>query len=139
VAFQPDIIVDGPDGVALVVEAKTRLPNLGQTAKQLADYMIRMQCPTGILITPERMWLYRDLYSSPPDVEQIGEYDMHGLWPHTPPSEPASFERFVQEWLEHVAQQPIDDLPRKIGEAFQEYVFPAIKNGELRAAHPRPS
>jgi hypothetical protein len=139
VAFQPDIIVDGPDGVTLVVEAKTRLPNLGQTAKQLADYMIRMQCPTGILITPVRMWVYRDRYSSPPDVEQIGEFDMHGLWPHPPPGEPASFERFVQEWLERVAQQPINDFPRKIGDAFREYVLPAIKNGELRAAHPRPS
>ena len=101
--------------------------------------MIGMQCPTGILITPERIWLYRDLYTSPPTVGQIGEFEMHGLWPHPPPLEPASFEGFVQEWLERLTQQPIDKLPQRIGKVFREYVFPAIEAGEVRAAHPRPS
>jgi hypothetical protein len=58
-AFRPDIVVTGPDGVMLVVEVKTSLPNLQHSEEQLKRYMIGMQCPTGVLVTPERMWVYR--------------------------------------------------------------------------------
>jgi hypothetical protein len=54
-AFQPDIIVTGSDGVILVVEAKASLPDLEVSEEQLKRYMSGMQCPTGLLITPEHM------------------------------------------------------------------------------------
>jgi len=135
--FQPDILVIGPDGVTLVVEAKVSLPNLEQTEEQLQRYMFGMQCPTGILITPKRMWVYSDLYTSPASVQRIGEFDMNGLWEQQPPEEDGSFQIFVQQWLERLAQQPTKDLPRNVGEALREYVLPAITSGEVRAAHPR--
>ena len=135
--FQPDIIVTGPDGVTLVVEAKASLPNLERTEEQLRNYMIGMQCPTGILVTPERMWVYRDLYASPPNIERVYEFEMRSLWPQPPPADAASFELFVQQWLEHLNQQPTQGLPRKVAEAFWEYVLPAVGSGEVRAAHPR--
>lgn len=135
--FQPDIIVTGQDGVTLVVEAKVTLPNLGRTEEQLRSYMISMQCPTGLLITPERMWVYRDLFSSPPSVERVGEFDMRGVWQQQPPANALSFELFVQQWLERVAQQPTKDLPRNFTQAVREYVLPAVANGDVRAAHPR--
>ena len=40
------------------------LQNLDRTEAQLKQYMVRMQCPIGMLITPERMWLYRDTYTT---------------------------------------------------------------------------
>lgn len=135
--FQPDILVTGPDGVTLVVEARASLPNLERTEEQLQRYMIAMQCPTGILITREHMWVYRDLYSSPPSVERIGDFDMSGLWQQQPPEEERSFQIFVQQWLESLGQQPTKDLPRKVGEALREYVLPAVTSGDVRAAHPR--
>ena len=64
VAFRPDIIVTTQEGVSLVVEAKLTMPNLERTEEQLKQYMVGMQCPVGLLITPERMWLYRDSYTS---------------------------------------------------------------------------
>ena len=85
-AFQPDIIVTTPDSVSLVVEAKVTLPNLERTEEGLKQYMVGMQCPVGLLITPERMWLYRDSYTSrsPESVEFVGEFDLELLWqqPH---------------------------------------------------------
>jgi hypothetical protein len=137
VRFQPDIIVTGPDGVTLVVEAKVSLPNLGRTEEQLRSYMISMQCPTGLLITPERMWVYRDLFSSPPNVERVGEFDMRLVWQQQPPANALPFELFVQQWLERVAEQPTKDLPRNFTQAVREYVLPAVASGEVRAAHPR--
>jgi hypothetical protein len=137
VTFQPDIIVTGPEGITLVVEAKASLPNLQRTEEQLRDYMIGMQCPTGILTTPEHMWVYHDLYSSPPNVERVGEFDMSGVWQQQPPADALSFELFVQQWLERLAQQPTKHLPRDVAEALREYVLPAVANGDVRAAHPR--
>ena len=137
VTFQPDIIVTGSDGVTLVVEAKASLPNLERTEEQLRNYMLAMQCPTGILITPHRMWVYRDLYSSPPNVERVGEFDMSGVWQRQPPEDAASFELFVQQWLERLAEQPTKGLPRNIAEALREFIVPAVAGGDVRAAHPR--
>jgi hypothetical protein len=137
VTFQPDIIVTGSDGITLVAEAKVSLPNLERTEEQLRHYMIGMQCPTGMLITPQRMWVYRDLYSSPPNVERIGEFDMSNVWQRRPPTDAASFELFVQQWLERLTQQPTKNLPRKVAEALREYIVPAVASGDVRAAHPR--
>jgi len=138
-AFQPDIVVTGPDGVMLAVEAKSSLPNLQRSEEQLKQYMISMQCPTGVLITPTRMWVYRDLYTtrSPESIQRIGEFDTKDLWRQPPPAAPTLFETFVQQWLEHLAQQPTQHLPADIREALQLYVVPAIMNGDVRAAHPR--
>src|SRR5580704_6232855 len=132
-AFQPDIIVTGPDGVLLVVETKASLPDLGRSEEQLKRYMSGMQCPTGMLITPEHIWVYRDLYTTrtPQSIQRIGEFGTKGLWPQTPPPEETLFEIFIQQWLERIAQQPSQDLPPNISGAFLEYVVPAITSGEV--------
>ncbi|HXB68418.1 MAG TPA: hypothetical protein VNY05_09250 [Candidatus Acidoferrales bacterium] len=138
-AFQADIIVTTPDGVLLVVEAKVTQPNLERAEEQLKQYMVGMQCPVGLLITPERMWLYRDSYTSrsPQSVQRVGEFDLESLWQQPPPSQGESFERFVQQWLENLAAQPIEQLPNPLQEALREYVLPAVTSGDVRAAHPR--
>ena len=138
-AFEPDIIVTGPDGIALVLEAKTRLPNLQNSEEQLKEYMIGMQCPTGVLVTPEHMWVYRDRYTarSPESIQRVGEFDTKDIWRHPPPADGTLFETFVQQWLERLAHEPAQDLPRNVREALSEYVVPAVANGDVRAAHPR--
>ncbi|MGA3242545.1 MAG: hypothetical protein ABSG03_40395 [Bryobacteraceae bacterium] len=138
-AFQPDIIVTGPDGVMLVVEAKASLPNIELSEERLKRYMSGMQCPTGVLITPEHIWVYRDLYTTrtPQSIQRVGDFDTKGLWQQSPPAEAALFEVFVQQWLQRLAQQPAQALPPDISGTFREYVVPAVMNGEVPAAHPR--
>jgi len=122
-----------------VVEAKTILRNLERTEAELKQYMVQMQCPIGILVTPERMWLYRDLYTSrsSQSVRQVGEFNVKPLWGQTPPAQPAEFEAFVQQWLEHLAERPSEELPGELREAVREHILPALVSGEVRAAHPR--
>src|SRR5438067_12824722 len=133
--FQPDIIVTGPDGVMLVLEVKTSLPNLRSSEEQLKQYMVGMQCPIGVLITPEHMWVYRDLYTSrtPDSIQRIGEFETKYLWRQPPPTDATAFESFVQQWLERLAHQHTEDLPRNVSEALSEYVVPAVTNGDVRA------
>jgi hypothetical protein len=138
-AFRPDILITTPDGTTLVVEAKVHLPNLRGTEDGLKRYMVGMQCPVGLLVTPDRMWLYRDSFSarSPESIERVGEFDVKSLWRQAPPLEGARFETFVQEWLRGLTRQRTDELPYEMAKALQEYVLPAVANGEIRAAHPR--
>ena len=123
----------------LAVEAKASLPDLKLSEEQLKRYMSGMQCPMGVLITPEHIWVYRDLYTTrtPHSIQRIGDFDTKGLWQQPPPAEAKLFEVFVQEWLERPAQQPTQELPANISGIFREYVMPAVMNGEVRAAHPR--
>src|SRR6476646_4331181 len=115
-AFQPDILITTPDGMTLVVEAKVKLTNLERTEQDIKEYMIRMSCPIGLLITPDRMWLYRDFYTtrSSESVQRIGEYNASLLWQHPLPQAGAPFELFVQQWLEDLAKQPSKELPKEL-------------------------
>jgi hypothetical protein len=138
-AFQPDILIITPDGITLVVEAKVTLPNLEGVEEDLKQYMVGMQCPTGLLITPKRMWLYRDSYTtlSPQSVQRVGEFSLTRLWDQPPPLQGSQFEMFVQRWLEDLPKQPAKEVPDELREALRDYVLPAVTNGEVRAAHPR--
>jgi hypothetical protein len=138
-AFAPDILITAPEGVSLVVEAKVALPDLERTEEQLKRYMIGMQCEVGLLITPDRIWLYRDSFTarSPQSIQRVGEFDPRPLWPQPPPSEALSFERFVQRWLEDLPNQTAAEAPSALREALEEYVLPAVRGGDVRAAHPR--
>jgi hypothetical protein len=140
-AFQPDIVVTSLDEprVALVIEAKVHLPNLDRTEAQLKQYMVRMQCPIGMLITAERMWLYRDSYTTrtPDSIQRVGEYNIKSLWREPPPTEAALFESFVQRRLEDLVDTPVEQLPSDLREALREYILPAIAAGDVLAAHPR--
>src|SRR6185369_14768883 len=114
--FQPDILVTSADessGVTLVIEAKVHLPDLDRTEAQLEQYMVRMQCPIGMLITPERMWLYRDSYTTraPDSIRRIGEYNIKSLWREPPPAQGTRFEALVQHRLEELAKTSLQELP----------------------------
>lgn len=140
-AFQPDILITAPGGigVTIAVEAKVVLTNLEGTEKDLKQYMVQMSCPIGLLITPERMLLYRDFYTSrsPQSVQRIGEFNVKPLWRQPPPLAGAPFELFVQQWLEDLAKQPTKELPKELRDVLREYILPAVTSGDVRAAHPR--
>jgi hypothetical protein len=139
-AFEPDILITTPEGIALVVEAKLNLKNLPRSEDELKRYMVVMRCPIGLLITPERMWLYRDFYTadSAQSVQRVGEFDVAKLWDREPPAQEAAFEAFVQQRLEDlVAEYPNRELPKELNEALGEYILPAVATGEMRAAHVR--
>jgi len=138
-AFQPDILVTSSDGITLVVEAKVSMPDFKRTEEELKQYMVGMQCPVGILITPERMWMYRDFYvtRSPQSVQRVGDFNVQDLWQQPPPMQGAPFEVFVQHWLEGLSLPPYRELPKELSEALRENVLPAVASGDVRAAHPR--
>jgi hypothetical protein len=138
-AFQPDILITTPDGRVMVIEAKVTMNDLPRTEEALKRYMIAMQYPFGLLITPEKGWVYRDFYSSlsPASVQQVEEFDSTRIWRQNPPRQGLEFEGFVQQWIEDLGDFPTDSLPPQLKDIVQGYVLPAIVAGEVKAAHPR--
>jgi hypothetical protein len=138
-AFEPDIIVTTPDNRIMVIEAKVAMNDLARTEEALKRYMVAMQYPFGLLITPERGWVYRDSYAnlSPASVQRVEEFDSTPIWREDPPRSPRDFEAFVQRWIEDLVDFPTQSLPPQFKDIVQGYVLPAIAAGEVKAAHPR--
>src|SRR5580693_2368695 len=136
---QADIIVSSPDAteVKLVVEAKLKVPNLRETERQLKGFMLQLSCPLGLLVSPQRLWVYLDRFTSDSEesVERIGEFNVEGLIKfHSPASEGPethfAFENAVQDWLESLSmtgsQERVNDP--KLLETISHYILPAVES-----------
>ncbi len=138
-AFEPDILINTPDGRVMVIEAKVAIKDFPLTEEALKQYMVDMQYPFGLLVAPEKVRVYRDFYSSisPASVKQVEEFDGTRIWRQNPPRQGPEFEAFVQQWIENLGDFPAESLPQQFKDIVQLYVLPAIAAGEVRAAHPR--
>jgi hypothetical protein len=147
---EADIIVRSPDSteVKLVVEAKLRVFDLDETERRLKNFMLQLRCPLGLLISPDRLWVYLDRFTSDSveSVERLGDFGIAGLLPfHSVPAmageraAASAFEDAVQDWLESL---PISNTralihdPRLL-DVIDHYVVPAIETGIVGAAGPR--
>ncbi|HSY93767.1 MAG TPA: hypothetical protein VK812_20580 [Candidatus Binatus sp.] len=145
---QADIIVSSPDAteVRLVVEAKLRIPNLEATERELKNFMLQLSCPLGLLVSPQRLWVYLDRFTSDSQesVERLGEFNVEGLIRFRSPGgegpeEHFAFENAVQDWLEGLAATTTQDRVEdpKLLETISHYILPAVESGVIRAAGPR--
>jgi|SRR5208282_556517 len=143
---QADIIVSSPDSteVKLVVEAKVEVRNLDEAEHQLKNFMLQMRCGLGLLISPQRLWVYLDRFTSYSEdsVERLGEFDVEGLVKFRSSANAATareFEDAVQDWLENLPAlvekaQVKDD---RLWDIINHYILPAVETGVIRAAGPR--
>lgn len=147
-AFEPDIIVTESEDseIALVVEVKTAIHDFERTERELKEYMVGRRCPIGILVSPERLWLYRDRYlsSSADSVVKVTEFDVSGLLRFAPSgsgrNSALAFETEVQSWLESLSTEAsLRELPAEARSAVELCIVPAISRGLVRAGHPRSS
>jgi len=148
-AFEPDIIVHGPEGTTLVVEVKATEHAASGAAEQLKHYMADMSIPLGLLVTPRKLVLYRDRYTSTADgsIEEVWEYPLAAVL--SPPrvvgeelADPRNraieFEVAVQHWLERLSTgSDATAIPAEVRDALETHVLPVLRTGEVRAAGPR--
>ena len=146
-SFQPDIIVTGAEisEISLVAEVKTNLGDIEASKLQLKTFMAGMRCPVGLLVTPERLWLFRDRYlsSSEDSIAEVGEFDVKSVLrfkPRPGSADSLAFEQLVQSWLEGLAiESSLCELPPALRRAAQLDILPALSQGTVRAGHPRAS
>jgi hypothetical protein len=147
-AFRSDIVVTvgDPPEIALVAEVKTQISDLAAAERQRKQYMLGMRCPTGLLVTPERLWIYRDRYTgySEDSVELVGTFDISSTLGFRSAKSRGlaeiELEQTVQSWLERLSTEAVlDELPRDLREAVRVHLSPALSQGVVRAGHPRPA
>jgi hypothetical protein len=144
-AFEPDIIVTGSDApeIALVVKTTTDSRSVPELERQLKTFMMGMSSPLGMLVTPERLWLYRDRYLPFPNesIARIGDFDMQPVFHLEQAGKQMAapvFEQFVQSWLEGLSTDAsANGLPPDMKRAVKTYIVPAVAQGQVRAAHLR--
>lgn len=140
--FEPDIIVTGPDSsdVALVVEVKSSSQRLEDSERQLKAYMTSLRSPIGLLVTRERLQLYRDKYlpSAAESITKVGDFALNSIPQFRPAVDELEFERSVQSWLEGLSTDTgLRGLPADFKRAAQTYIVPALEQGVVRSGHPR--
>src|SRR3989442_325487 len=134
-AFQPDIVVTNPDSpkALLVAEVKTGPADVAAADAQLRAYMASMGCPTGLLVTPERIRLYRHTYTgySLQAVQLVAGFPTRDVLAAVGSSTTYSgLERLVQEWLEDLKfKQHTLELPSHVREPIEENLLPALAAG----------
>lgn len=139
--FDPDIVVTEPSSshVLLIVEAKTR-ESIPESENQLRHYMWEMSCPVGLLVSPQRIILYRNLFTGYSDdsVQRVGAYSAPSSWSdYAGRNAGIEFERRVQSWLEGLKNEKPSELTREAAGAFEQFVIPGLLQGEIHAAGPR--
>ncbi|MBK7926270.1 MAG: hypothetical protein IPJ98_01910 [Bryobacterales bacterium] len=145
-AFEPDIVVTGPEPseIALVVEVKTSSRTIDDSERRLKSYMAAVRAPVGLLVTPERLRIYRDRYlpSLEDSIANVGEFDVKDILRFhatgNASADALAFERHVQSWLEALSTESgLRELSPEIKRAAQRYIVPALAQGSVRSGHPR--
>jgi hypothetical protein len=143
---QADIIVRSPDStqVKLVVEAKLQVANPREAEHQLKNFMLQVRSELGLLISPQRLWVYVDRFTSYSEdsVECLGEFHIEGLIQFTTAEagrNGSAFENAVQVWLENLSSGTTREQVKdpKLWEIINHYILPAVESGVIRAAGPR--
>jgi hypothetical protein len=143
---QADIIVSSPDSteVKLVVEAKLQISDLRESEHQLKSFMLQRRSPLGLLVSPQRLWIYLDRFTSYSEdsIERLGEFDVNGLIKFQTPAtgSEVAFENAVQAWLEDDLYESVSRgqvQNPKLLEIVSHYLLPAVETGIVRATGPR--
>ncbi|HXY24285.1 MAG TPA: hypothetical protein VEI73_06515 [Candidatus Acidoferrum sp.] len=137
-----DIVVSSADSTdsLLIVETKLSDRDPSNPEAQLKQYMLQLSCPVGLIVTPEKMRIYADRYTSrnSDSIERVGEFAIGHLLQFKSGSE-AFFQDAVQHWLENLPQTASPERVNnsELWRALNIYVLPAIEAGKVRAAVPR--
>jgi len=146
VPAQADIIVSSPDSteVKLLVEAKLGNPKFPESESQLKRFMLQLGCPLGLLISPQRLWIYVDRLTSYSEdsIERVGEFSTNELIDlrGAASADEVSFENAIQNWLENLSRSTLSRVKDpKLREIVSHYLLPAVETGVVRATGPRSS
>ena len=138
--FRPDVLVMAPDlpEVALVAEIKASVTSLESVEAQLKEYMLARQCPVGMIVTPERTWVYHDMFADAPreSIERVGEFVTSDLLRiESAPSEERELASAVRAWLQRLASSWLDVLPAsiEIRRSLLTHLVPAVMGGRVTA------
>jgi hypothetical protein len=136
--FRPDVVVMEPDfpRVALVATVQASALGMETTEGQLKAYMLARRCPVGMIVTPERIWIYHDTFTddSPASIERVGDHPTQELLQlRAAPGDERALASAVRAWLERVSSNWMEALPRtaEVRSSLLAHIVPAVVDGRL--------
>ena len=150
-SYQPDVLVVSPDDytVHLVVEAKLVSGRDEAAEMALKSYMMRIRAPTGILVTRDKISIFRESFTdyTPESIREVEGSIPTNKCPELQPfamglnKDPVAFEDAVQQWLDGLQYRILNGFTHgeDANRLLVEHVLPALLKGEVRATGPRPT
>ena len=144
-SFAPDVIVTtdySPATIALVGEAKASADNLDEGAHQLKQYMLRMNCPVGVILTPTILRIYKDRFvgRTQDSIELVGDFPSAELFEAWQPvaNTASAIESALVGWLDNLAQTgQVGVGDPRLQAVIGEHILPAISGGRVSIVRPR--
>ena len=104
--------------------------------------MLQLGCRLGLLVSPERMRVYRDRLTSYSDdsIERVGDFETRELidFRGSETVDEIAFENTIQNWLENLSSSVVSRVKNpKAREIMGHYILPAVETGIVRATGPR--
>jgi hypothetical protein len=139
----PDIIVGKPDSpeVLLAIEVRTDAAREEAAEEALREYMVRRNCPAGMLVTAENILFLRNPYTGYESntIRRIGHcrtVELLGAMLLNTASE-STLVLMVEQWLESLGTNGYHSWPPSAEEAIESCVLPAVIEGSVRSTGPR--
>ncbi len=120
----------------LIARSAVVLSDTRQAISRLKQSMLGMNCPVGILITPERTWLLHDTFSdyTEASIATIGELATDEVLErrHVPRTG-TELQHVVHVWLEQISTGRPSALPAALAprKLLGEHVLPAAADGRV--------
>jgi hypothetical protein len=137
----PDIVVGMPESSEVLLAVEVKGVAAQPSADGLKEYMVRQNCPAGLLVTPETILFLTNRYTEfqPSSIEQTGTcatLELLGRTAGRRQTESDMVERVVL-WLDTLAAAPRRSWPQCARESIETLVLPAVLNGVLRSTGKR--
>jgi hypothetical protein len=99
--------------------------------------MWRSRCPVGLIVDPTHISIFRDSFRRDDQtaIEKVGRFAIPTIAFR---GDEFAFESAVQSWLDGLREErELGDWESASWDAVSDNVLPALRSGEVRAAHPR--
>ena len=138
---RPDIVVARPESFEVLLAVEVHGIAAQASADGLKEYMVRQNCPAGMLVNSETILFLTNRYTEfqPSAIEQTGACatsELLGQRAGRRQTESELVERVVL-WLDNLAATPRRSWPPCARESIETLVLPAALNGVLSSTGKR--
>ncbi|MBX3467337.1 MAG: hypothetical protein KF878_10640 [Planctomycetes bacterium] len=142
---EADVLVLAPDlpKVALIAEVRTPPDDRGELSEERQDLrarMLRNKAAVGLMVTPDRTWVYHDTYAdSDEPIELVDEFPTALLLGLTePPASERELVRSLVHWLRRLTTGSPAALPSaaSVRNRLARHLLPAMAEGRVQTTGP---
>jgi hypothetical protein len=141
-SFRPDIFVRDPDIFSTSLVAGVLLENEvpAEVEQDLKYYMLQTHCSVGVIVTPSRVHIYKDDFSSQAidSIKLVGSFPTQDLLGSGSDLKTrVQLESQLLDWLDRLADASyFSGSDPVMDRTINRYIVPAVSGQDVAFAHP---